>query len=435
MPKASKVLKENKAKNTKNAKKEEVEEEEDPVLAALTAKTSGKKGPTLIAKVEKKVEAAVKTEKKVEAPKVEKKVEPTKPLSEVELLRQRVLELERQAQEKAKKAQAPAPAAKSKKEEKFNPQPALTKQQQEEQAKLLEKFEREQKAWVEVKDNKRGKKDKKAEIQLIDLNILTIVSSLTVTQADRHIVVGDKGATLKQIIEVCGSGLKIELPPRPAQKLEKPGEVPMKIEFEGTEAQVAQAKKIITELTTKGYSADLTPDTTEARLRIDPADRSKIVGVNGAYMKKIIEKTGVTINMPKRDEANSDNIVRIVGTAQGVQEAKEAIKSLVLDGFSSLTHDDFEKINVDFPIASRKYLLISYNKEGPLIHKIQDLTGCKLSFPTQADKAQIIIVGPSTKVYTAAAYLKQVTEKLQQPVADVWLPGFESNDFTANELW
>lgn len=398
----------------------------------------------------KKKTAAVEPKKAEEQKKKEepKKKEEAKPLSEVEQLRLRILELEKAANAAKAPKEDPKKKEKNATAEDYNPQPVMTQQQKEEQQKLLETYERGN-AWVEVKEQKRSKPKSKKDIELLDLNSYTTVDSMTVTQADRFTILGEKGARLQQIIQLCGNDVKIELSHRPAKPLANASEEPMTIDIQGTEQQIKLAKKIITELTAKGYSTDLTPDTIEWLCRIAASDVPKIMGPKAQYVKTIQDKTGVKIVVPPKDEEDKSAkksakggddekkiTVRVIGQEQQVNEAKEAVRLLVQFGYSPLTHENFEQITVDFPTEYRKYLLMSFNSsDAALIHKIQQLTNCKLILPQKEVRPIVHIVGPAKDVYTAASQLKQIIDKLKQPVVDVFLPGFEGTDFSKNELW
>jgi hypothetical protein len=406
---------------------------------------------------------------------------PAKPLSELELLKQRIAELEgkgkapavtaatttkdstpqqplsnKQAKKLAKEqaaSQSSLSSSTTKKDDKktsdFNPVPQLTADQKKEQEQALALFEREQNQWREIpSDNHKRDKKKKDKVEYVDLSVLTVTSTMNAHFRDRFIVG-------KNIDEICKlSGSRIELQQRPSKEVmdnspNKGADLTMKIDFEGTEKQIEDARQIITELITKGYSNRLTPDMTEAKLRVDSADHFRIVGKGGVTIQKIQEVTGVKIIVPKQPDGG--DIIQIVGSADGVATAKDAIKSLVRDGYSETTHPGYTKHSIDYPSNLRHYMFSSYggnnNKNNnnnnnntttpppTLIRTIENNNGVKLNFPDVQTDNTLTIIGPAPGVNTAIIDVSAVLKKLQQPVNDVYLSGFESNDFKANELW
>lgn len=407
--------------------------------------------PVEVAQVDPVV--AKKADKKA-APAVEKKVEEkpapapkkTKEQLELEALRQRIAQLEssKAPEQKAGKkgaaaavvsAAKPAAPTTSKKAE-YNPAPQLSEEQRKEQEKALKEYEREN-TWREVaRDNDKKKKSKVDEHQFIDLSVLTESETITVTLGNRRVIAGDNGETLKQICAQSGCIINLQQRPDKSILASSPNNgagLPMKIELEGTVPQLQIARKIINDLVTKGYSSHLSPNMSEAKLKVDPSDIGQIVGPAAANLKKITEACQVKIALPPKDSPANEAIIHIVGDADGVAKAKEAIKSLVKDGYSTLTHPDWTKVVVPFPATYRRFMFIP-NNGTTIIRAIEKAHGSNLNFP-QNQNDEIAIVGPSSNVYAAAADVNAVAKKLAQPVQDVFLVGFEHNDFKANLVW
>lgn len=443
----------------------------EPVAAAAPAAPLTKK--------EKKAAAAAAAAKKEEPvvvvvipTKKEEKKKAPEPLSEVELLKLRIAQLEgkapekkeetpaqpmsnRQAKKAAKAATAasPTPSAavvvespsvaagkKDDKKKEHNPAPQMSEEQKKEQEEMLAQFEKERNQWREIPQYNADKKKKKNDNHTyVDLSVLTTQSTMTAKFGDRSVLVQQDGSgtNLDQISKL--TGCKIDLQQRPTKEVmdkspNRGADLPMKIDLEGTDDQIKEARAIINDLFTKGYSNALTPDKTETKLRVDPSDHFQIVGKGGATINKIMDATGAKITVPQKAKEGqaADDIIRIVGSAKAVADAKEAIKSIITNGFSDLTHDNWKKSQVDFPTNYRRYLL----QGGPnsIIRTIENNT-CKLMFPQSPSDQFVSIVGPAEKVDAATVDIKAVLAKLDQPVNDVYLVGFDSSDFKANELW
>lgn len=430
-------------------------------------------------KKEKKA-AAVEVVVPATTPKKEEKkaVEAPRKLTEIELLKQRIADLEssksaaaaaaapaqpmsnKQAKKAAKAAAAETSTSETakkddKKGKEHNPAPQMTEDQKKEQEQALAQFQREQSQWREIpQDNRIKNKKSKDKHNYVDLSVLTIQSSVNAKFGDRRALIysddfstdaksGDespknKSSPIEQISKV--TGCKIDLQQRPTKEImdkspNKGADLPMKIDFEGTQDQIDLARSIINDLITKGFSTKLTPNMTDAKLRVDPSDHFHIVGKSGANIIKIMDATGARITVPQRakEGQQQDDIVRIVGSADGVQAAREAIKSLITNGYSDLTHENWTKSVIPYPASFRRYIL--QGGANSLIRTVETNSTCKLNLPTEQTDNTLTIVGPADKVQQAAADIKAVLQKLEAPVNDVFLVGFDSNDFKANELW
>ena len=131
-----------------------------------------------------------------------------------------------------------------------------------------------------------------------------------------------------------------------------------------------------------------------------------IIGPKGATLQQIQSGSGATVDMPKRESASSK--INITGTPAQVQQAKNAIESLVERGFSHLTHPGIlsDEVTVD-----PKQIGVILGNKGSTLATIQQKTSTRINLPdkgSSAKTAKITIVGEKDGVKLAKATLKQL---------------------------
>jgi rRNA processing protein Krr1/Pno1 len=217
-------------------------------------------------------------------------------------------------------------------------------------------------------------------------------------------IIGSGGETLKLLEQK--SGTKINIPRRDSGK-------DASIVITGPAEGVQEAQKAINDLVTKGFSSITNPGTTSGELRIEAKLHGIIIGEGGAHIRAIQGKTGTKINMPeKKGAANDADKITISGSKDGIKAAKAAIRDLINEGFSTLTHEGWSKKEIAVPRDQLKYVI---GQKGQTIKSIQGNTRCKITIPKpDAENQNVIVAGPADALASAE---KQILRALEVPVA------------------
>lgn len=233
------------------------------------------------------------------------------------------------------------------------------------------------------------------------------------------LIIGSKGVTLNLL--VAGSGASIDMPKRDAQIRKNV------IQITGTPAQVASAQNAILSLTTRGFSNLTHPGTLSDDLTVDPKDMGLIMGPQGATVKLIQKATGAEIKLPERN--SNDKKVLIVGEKEAVRAAKAALKSLIADGYSPITHPEWIKEEVDFP-ADRFGILIG--NKGQTIKSIQgnSKNQVRIKLPERGSKSSTVTV---VGLPAAVAQARKEIERLLEPPPGLADP--EETDLATDDAW
>lgn len=206
---------------------------------------------------------------------------------------------------------------------------------------------------------------------------------MAVGLAKLGVVIGEKGATLKALQDATQT--KIDVPKKDSGS--------SKLVISGPVANVQACKAAIESLLTRGFSSATHPGFVHDEINVDPKFYGTIIGPSGATLKALQKSSGARITMPdRRDDRNHK--VFIVGYKEQVHAARAAIKQLVSEGVSELTHEHFLKM--EFP-SDKKAILIG--PKGQTIKSIQGNTRTKINLPDHGD--YIIIVGSQENVKKA----------------------------------
>jgi transcription antitermination factor NusA-like protein len=238
-----------------------------------------------------------------------------------------------------------------------------------------------------------------------------VTAKVAVEKSQRGIVLGKGGETVKKIMELTGAHVSIP-------KSDDAGDIIL----EGEKAHVDAAKAAILELVKKGFSTLLQPGTSEGTVKVPKDSRSVVLGPKGANIKKIQDALGVKVNFPDRDSVSEN--VQIVGESSAVKIAKDTIIQILAEGYSAITHEEFERHEVEFPYKYRSNFI---GQRGANIKSVEGNTTCKFKFPAD-ETDSIYIVGPSDKIEQAKRAVNRLVEKLETPVVDVFETGFEVDD-------
>jgi len=260
-----------------------------------------------------------------------------------------------------------------------------------------------------------AKKGKKSES--VPASERELEEHLIVPVSKHSLLVGKGGATHQLL--VAGSGARIDMPKKDSNS--------SKIVITGTPAQVYAAKNAIESLLERGFSQFTHPGHLSDDLNIDPKQVGQVIGANGANLRKIQDATGTKINLPEKG-SNSKKIT-IVGEKEGVKAAKAAIKSLIADGFSSITNPTWIKREVDVPQDKFGVLI---GPKGQSIKSIQGDTQTRINLPAKDSKdasSSVSVVGEEAGVLRA---LKQIAKLLEPPAP---LPEPEDHDLATEDAW
>ena len=419
---------EDKAKKAKKAKKAAAEaRKKEEAAAAREAEAAAKKEA-------KKAKKAAKTPAKVESePEESEEEEEAAPKS-----KSAIKKAKKAAKEAAAKKEAEAAAKKEAKKAKKNggaaAEPAaaapakLTPAQEKAAAKAaaaaaaadLEGWEtiaapkptkaQQAKAASGVQQQAAPSKKKQESIPASE-RLLT--EDLIIPTKQHALIVGKGGETLQKL--QAGSGAQIDMPKRESASA--------KIQITGTPAQVALAKNCIQSLVDRGFSSITHPGTLSDDITVEPTDIGLVLGANGSTLKKIIEATGAKINLPEK--GSSSKKVMIVGEKDAVKSAKAALRSLIQDGFSTITHPTWIKVEVEFP-ADKFGILIG--PKGQTIKSIQGDTKARINLPEKGGKSTLVSVCGEP---AAVAKAQKQIEKLLEPPAP--LPDPEEIDLADDE--
>jgi len=220
-------------------------------------------------------------------------------------------------------------------------------------------------------------------------------------------IIGLKGETLGIISSVTGA--KITVPRN------RNGGTRETITIEGTQKGCAEASNLINELVEKGYTKATHPNVMSTTLILNnPAkERPILVGKGGVNITKLQRGTGARINLPKENEGKE---VTIVGLPAACKKAREAIETLLVEGYSTVTHENFVRGEVEVPVEQYPVLI---GKGGQTITQIQKSTGCRINIPNKEAGQNVTIIGPQDKVEEAREKILQILSRESNTVAEI----------------
>jgi len=206
------------------------------------------------------------------------------------------------------------------------------------------------------------------------------------------ILIGPGGATLNKLQDACM--VRINVPERDSAKRT------VTISGESKDA-IAKAKNEIKSLLTKGFSLALDPSMTSSQISVPPSKIGFLIGDKGKNIKLIEEQFQVKVNTPARNSENPK--MTIIGNKENVQNvksAKEVIKCLIEQGFSTLTHPGWTSQEVPFPPEEFRTLI---GPGGTTIKSIKANNECEINIPSPGNPNQnVIVVGLAINVARCA---------------------------------
>jgi len=198
-------------------------------------------------------------------------------------------------------------------------------------------------------------------------------------------IIGRKGANIKQITQ--------DLPKVHVEFTDKAGGIKLEGPPEEVEAAREKLDSMIKEMQSK-----LTFD----QLTVDPKHYKHIIGKSGSNINRIRNETGVLINI---SEADGTNIIRLEGSPQGVQQAKQELSELV-----AKMENEKER---DIIIEQRFHRNIIGTK-GDKIREIRDkFNQVQISFPDPGEQSEIVkIRGPKDDVDQCYRHLSKMVKEM-----------------------
>lgn len=233
------------------------------------------------------------------------------------------------------------------------------------------------------------------------------------------LIIGPAAATLTKLME--GTTTTIDVP--------KKGLARQHITIAGNPANCEAAKQAIIQLTTKGYSDVTHAGTVDEGIEVPSRALGAVIGPGGANIKAIQAKTGTRINVP--DRGADSNRVSIVGDADGVEAAQIAIKQLIDEGYSTLTHENYVKSVLEIPGECVRALI---GTRGETIRDLQKSTTTRIKVPSDDTSAfvSVIIVGEADNVSEART---KITALLKPPEPIPTPPEWQQENTVPADPW
>jgi len=212
------------------------------------------------------------------------------------------------------------------------------------------------------------------------------------------LIIGPKGATLIKLQEATGT--RIDVPKSEG------GSGKDTVTITGPKEGCVRCKNAIKSLVKEGFSSITDPGKTSASISVEPRFLGIVIGPNGSNIKKIQDSLEVRVNTPDR---NSDsNKVTISGEKDAVFKAKEAIKSLMDNGFCAITHPGVVKDYMNFP-QSEYHLLIGPG--GQTIKSIKGDTNVKIDIPDpNEEEDRVTLIGKPADIARAKVQINNLVD-------------------------
>jgi len=258
--------------------------------------------------------------------------------------------------------------------------------------------------WEKVKVKKGKKKEDDETVQGGDLNYN---ADLHIPRKHFGLILGPGGETLRTITEATGT--EVDLP--------KEGGMRLEILISGsTQDGCNRAKKALQQLVSKGYSDITHAGTMDMSIAVPDNKRAVLIGSGGSTVQQLEQKLDVKVNIP---EKGSDDDVTIVGDSKAVLLAINAIKDLMNQGYSTITHENYVKCEVE---VARDNLRKLIGPGGATIKGLQSQFDVKINVPADAgDIAFVSILGETAQCEECRKeILELMVPEAAVPVPDEW---------------
>lgn len=210
-----------------------------------------------------------------------------------------------------------------------------------------------------------GKKENVHEAREMILKIESELGDIVETEIDipfdhRQFIIGPSGKFITAIMEECG-GVNIKFPPAETKS--------ETVKLRGLAEDVEKAKVRLLELSQKRASQSFTDS-----VKANPQYHKFLIGKNGATIRKIREQTDTYIIFPDTAAEDKETIT-IIGSEEGVAEAKRQLESMVKDIDNTVE----DTVEVDF-----KYHRHFTQRRRKIIDRIsEECGGLQISFPRE----------------------------------------------------
>jgi len=245
----------------------------------------------------------------------------------------------------------------------------------------------------------------------------TIVLTVAVPEEKIGVIIGPKGARVREIEEKTGV-VNINTSNK------------TKVLIRGEPDKVPAAEKSIKDLITKGYMELSYDNFAEASLMIYSSRVPDLIGKGGETIRHIKEKLNVEINVQKppggpgaKGSKGQKVKVDIAGSADGVAKCKDCISSIMMFYHHELTHPCAVHEEVDVPQWGHALII---GKSGGEMRHIQNNFCVKVYIPREGetDNKHVVIVGGSADAKKAKEYIEK---KLAASEAE-WTEGKKSKE-------
>ncbi|XP_012590226.1 PREDICTED: vigilin [Condylura cristata] len=235
------------------------------------------------------------------------------------------------------------------------------------------------------------------------------VERLEVEKAFHPFIAGPYNRLVGEIMQETGT--RINIPPPSVSRSE--------IVFTGEKEQLAQAvariKKIYEEKKKK---------TTTIAVEVKKSQHKYVIGPKGNSLQEILERTGVSVEIPPSDSASETVILRGEPEKLGQPAASGGPGSPCLAGPGAADRpgrspQQTKSFTVDIR-AKPEYHKFLIGKGGGTIRRVRDSTGARVIFPGPEDKEQdlVTIVGKEEAVREAQRELEALIQSLDNVVED-----------------
>jgi rRNA processing protein Krr1/Pno1 len=240
-------------------------------------------------------------------------------------------------------------------------------------------------------------------------------------------IFGEKGNTLAKIQQVTGTRVKM---PEKGSKDET-------VSIRGSAEGIKLAQQAILDVASQGYSTLLNPNLVKVEINVPSKQQGGLIGEKGANIRSIQLRTDTKITIPSK-ESKSD-IITVVGPPEGVKAAQAAIKSIIAQGFSDVTHPDHIKRSINIPREQTRFLI---GPGGKTIKDIQTSSGVKVNIPEAESEEQkrdayqvITITGPKPNVLAAERAILLCMQPVEDETPDPNSPWVGSAEYSEDAQW
>jgi rRNA processing protein Krr1/Pno1 len=216
-------------------------------------------------------------------------------------------------------------------------------------------------------------------------------------------LIGPKGATLLALQSGCG--VLIDIPKRDTQE--------QHITIKGGADGIARARANIRQLVEQGYCPITHPNVFTDTISVPVQSHGVLIGPGGSNIRAIQIATDVKVIMPDRKLGGTS--VKLLGTREQCNIAKQAIRQLVQYSYSSITHPGYVQQQIPFPYERIAELI---GTRGQTIKSIQGNTRTKINIPDNNDRrptVNVVVVGEQAGVAQAH---KQILQLLVEPTEE-----------------